>query len=103
MNMRRAASVLFRFLERQLIARSRRWRASISYSQKLIRSSLTYDSGHIRTLQPVIGLAYAEVMIEPNPEARLPVIAEKGRLNCIALGGNHDERRFGQFSLRLDF
>ena len=33
----------------------------------------------------------------------LPVIAEKGGLNSIALGGNHDERRFGQFSLRLDF
>lgn len=35
--------------------------------------------------------------------APLPVIAEKGGLNSIALGGNHDERRFGQFSLRLDF
>jgi hypothetical protein len=33
----------------------------------------------------------------------LPVIAEKGGLNSIALGGNHDERRFGQFSLRFDF
>jgi hypothetical protein len=33
----------------------------------------------------------------------LPVIAEKGGLNSIALGGNHDERRFGQFALRLDF
>jgi len=33
----------------------------------------------------------------------LPVIAEKGGLNSVALGGNHDERRFGQFSLRLDF
>jgi hypothetical protein len=35
----------------------------------------------------------------------LPVIAEKGGLNSIALGvgGNHDERRFGQFSLRVDF
>jgi len=33
----------------------------------------------------------------------LPVIALKGGLNSIALGGNHDERRFGQFSLRLDF
>jgi hypothetical protein len=35
--------------------------------------------------------------------APLPVIAEKGGLNSIALGGNHDERRFGQFSLRVDF
>lgn len=33
----------------------------------------------------------------------LPVIAEKGGLNSVALGGNHDERRFGQFSLRLSF
>ncbi len=35
--------------------------------------------------------------------APLPIIALKGGLNTIALGGNHDERRFGQFSLRLDF
>lgn len=35
--------------------------------------------------------------------APLPVIAEKGGLNSVALGGNHDERRFGQFSLRFDF
>lgn len=33
----------------------------------------------------------------------LPVIALKGGLNTIALGGNHDERRFGQFSLRVRF
>jgi len=33
----------------------------------------------------------------------LQVLAEKGGLNSVALGGNHDERRFGQFSLRLDF
>jgi hypothetical protein len=33
----------------------------------------------------------------------IPVIAQKGGLNSIALGGNHDERRFGQFSLRVDF
>jgi hypothetical protein len=33
----------------------------------------------------------------------LPVIAEKGGLNSIALGGNHDDRRFGQFSLRISF
>jgi hypothetical protein len=37
----------------------------------------------------------------PNPP--IPVIALKGGLNSIALGGNHDERRFGQFSLRADF
>jgi hypothetical protein len=33
----------------------------------------------------------------------LPVIALKGGLNSIALCGNHDERRFGQFSLAVDF
>jgi hypothetical protein len=33
----------------------------------------------------------------------LPVFALKGGLNSIGLGGNHDERRFGQFSLRVDF
>jgi hypothetical protein len=31
------------------------------------------------------------------------VVALKGGLNSLALGGNHDERRFGQFSLRLTF
>ena len=35
--------------------------------------------------------------------ASIPVVAQKGGLNSIALGGNHDERRFGQFSLRVDF
>ena len=40
----------------------------------------------------------------PNvPMGPVGVIAEKGGLNSIALGGNHDERRFGQFALRLDF
>lgn len=43
----------------------------------------------------------------PSPGTSLlpsiPVIAEKGGLNSIALGGNHDERRFGQFALRFDF
>jgi hypothetical protein len=33
----------------------------------------------------------------------LQITALKGGLNTIALGGNHDERRFGQFSLRLSF
>ncbi len=33
----------------------------------------------------------------------LPVIALKGGLNSIALNQNHDERRFGQFSLRMTF
>jgi len=31
------------------------------------------------------------------------VTALKGGLNSTALGGNNDERRFGQFSLRLTF
>jgi hypothetical protein len=37
----------------------------------------------------------------------LPVNALKGGLNSFALGQypgeNHDERRFGQFALKLDF
>jgi hypothetical protein len=33
----------------------------------------------------------------------LVVNALKGGLNSIALGGNHDERRFGQFALRVMF
>jgi hypothetical protein len=33
----------------------------------------------------------------------LTVMEEKGGLGSGALGGNHDERRFGQFSLRLSF
>jgi hypothetical protein len=33
----------------------------------------------------------------------LQVIEEKGGLGQGALGGNHDERRFGQFSLKLKF
>jgi hypothetical protein len=33
----------------------------------------------------------------------LQVIEQKGGLGSEALGGNHDERRFGQFSLRLLF
>jgi len=35
--------------------------------------------------------------------APLNVIEEKGGLGTLATGGNHDERRFGQFSLRLSF
>lgn len=33
----------------------------------------------------------------------LTVTAYKGGLGSLALGGNHDERRFGQFSLQLNF
>jgi Carboxypeptidase regulatory-like domain/TonB dependent receptor len=49
-------------------------------------------------------LSYANPLTTPptiNPP--LSVVALKGGLNSIALGGNHDERRFGQFSLRADF
>lgn len=35
--------------------------------------------------------------------APIPIVAEKGGLNSLAIGGNHDERRFGQFSLTLNF
>lgn len=33
----------------------------------------------------------------------LEIIGLKGGLNSFATGGNHDERRFGQFSLRFTF
>jgi hypothetical protein len=35
--------------------------------------------------------------------AALQVNEEKGGLGSLATGGNHDERRFGQFSLRVSF
>ena len=34
---------------------------------------------------------------------QLPVTELKGGLGSLATGGNHDERRFGQFALRLLF
>jgi hypothetical protein len=33
----------------------------------------------------------------------MQVIEEKGGLGSLATGGNHDERRFLQFSLKLFF
>lgn len=39
----------------------------------------------------------------PTTLTPLPVTEEKGGLNTLATGGNHDERRFGQFSLRASF
>jgi hypothetical protein len=45
----------------------------------------------------------AALSVSGSAGTAIPVIAEKGGLNSIALGGNHDERRFGQFSLRVDF
>ena len=38
-----------------------------------------------------------------SPSGTNYVTAEKGGLGSTALGGNHDERRYGQFALRLDF
>ena len=35
--------------------------------------------------------------------APIQVLAKKGGLGTLATGGNHDERRFGQFALRLHF
>jgi len=37
------------------------------------------------------------------PYTPLEVTAEKGGLGSLAIGGNHDERRFGQFALSLKF
>ncbi len=39
----------------------------------------------------------------PIPPAPLEVTLLKGGLGSLATGGNHDERRFGQFSLRVSF
>ena len=38
--------------------------------------------------------------VEPSP---IGVTEEKGGLGTLATGGNHDERRFGQFSIRISF
>jgi hypothetical protein len=38
-----------------------------------------------------------------SPPAPLPVTLLKGGLGNLATGGNHDERRFGQFALRVTF
>jgi outer membrane receptor protein involved in Fe transport len=45
----------------------------------------------------------AALAVAGAPSATIPIVALKGGLNSIALGGNHDERRFGQFALRVDF
>jgi hypothetical protein len=37
------------------------------------------------------------------PYTSINVTALKGGLGSIAIGGNHDERRFGQFALRVTF
>jgi hypothetical protein len=46
---------------------------------------------------------YALDVSSPTPGQALPVNALKGGLNTFALGENHDERRFGQFGLKLNF
>ena len=38
-----------------------------------------------------------------NQSIPIQVLAKKGGLGTLATGGNHDERRFGQFALRLHF
>ena len=47
----------------------------------------------------------ADAPIDPTkaPSSPLVVPEEKGGLGTLATGGNHDERRFGQFSLKLNF
>jgi hypothetical protein len=45
----------------------------------------------------------AALAVSGSAGSPIPVVALKGGLNSIALGGDHDERRFGQFALRLDF
>ncbi len=44
-----------------------------------------------------------DVNNNPIPPSPLPVNLLKGGLGSLATGGNHDERRFAQFSLRLRF
>jgi hypothetical protein len=38
-----------------------------------------------------------------GPSDPLQVTEEKGGLGSLATGGNHDERRFGQFALSVQF
>jgi hypothetical protein len=43
------------------------------------------------------------LLYDGAPASPLEVVGLKGGLNTNATGGNHDERRFGQFSLRFSF
>jgi len=43
------------------------------------------------------------LLVAATGPAATPVIGLKGGLGSLAEGGNNDERRFGQFSLRLEF
>lgn len=46
----------------------------------------------------------AAAFVDPNNNPiPIQVLAKKGGLGTLATGGNHDERRFGQFALRLHF
>ncbi|HEX4076873.1 MAG TPA: carboxypeptidase regulatory-like domain-containing protein [Candidatus Acidoferrales bacterium] len=49
------------------------------------------------------GLDYDGLNSDGSLPAPLQVTAYKGGLGSLALGGNHDERRFGQFALKLSF
>jgi Carboxypeptidase regulatory-like domain len=48
-------------------------------------------------------LAYFGLNADGSLPAPLQVTEMKGGLGTLATGGNHDERRFGQFALRLTF
>ena len=49
--------------------------------------------------------ADAANFVDPKTSAPLPVVIseKKGGLGQLANGGNHDERRFGQFAIRFTF
>jgi hypothetical protein len=44
-----------------------------------------------------------QLLYDGETTTPLEVVALKGGLGSLATGGNHDERRFGQFSLRVSF
>ena len=46
---------------------------------------------------------FCDLACSGQPLAPLTIDEWKGGLNSFATGGNHDERRFGQFSLRVSF
>ena len=58
-----------------------------------------FNHHNMYVLQQALGIVNPEGSIG----APVPIIGLKGGLNTVALGGNHDERRFGQFALRLTF
>jgi len=46
---------------------------------------------------------YYDGAVSAPQTSPLEVTELKGGLGNLATGGNHDERRFGQFSLRVSF